>query len=180
MAPQGLGAAFAMPISGRLTDRFGGGIVATVGIVVMTFATVPFAFVGGDTSYALLAVLLVVRGVGMGGAMMPSMAAAYAVLGRAAVPRATSALNVVQRVGGSIGTAVLAVILQHELGAGPGLAGTGGKPLGALTDAFAHTFWWAVAFSAVAVIPAAVLALTTRRERLRAQAGDRRELAHVA
>ena len=47
--------------------------------------------------------------------MMPAMAAAYSTLERWQVPRATPMLNVMQRVGGSLGTAVLAVVLQHEL-----------------------------------------------------------------
>ena len=36
LAPQGLGAALAMPFSGRLADRVGGGIVAAFGLVVVT------------------------------------------------------------------------------------------------------------------------------------------------
>jgi EmrB/QacA subfamily drug resistance transporter len=151
MAPQGVGAALAMPIAGRLTDRVGGGRVASVALVLMTVATLPFAFLGAHTSYALLGGILVLRGIGLGGTMMPSMAAAYATLERADVPRATSALNVIQRVGGSLGTAILAVILQHELRAG------GQRP-----SAFAHTFTWAVVMSAVALLPALVLARASR------------------
>ena len=55
MAPQGLGAALAMPLAGRLTDRVGGGRVALVGLLVLTLGTIPFAFLDGSTSYTLLA-----------------------------------------------------------------------------------------------------------------------------
>ena len=115
MAPQGLGAALAMPLAGRLTDRVGGGRVALVGLLVLTLGSIPFAFLDGSTSYTLLAFLLVVRGLGIGASMMPAMAAAYATLEREQVPRATSALNALQRIGGAIGTAVLAVVLQGEI-----------------------------------------------------------------
>jgi EmrB/QacA subfamily drug resistance transporter len=182
MAPQGLGAAIAMPVAGRLTDRVGGGRVALVGLVLMTLSSVPFAFVSGGTPYALLGGLLVVRGVGMGATMMPAFAAAFASLSRAEVPRATSALNVIQRVGGSIGTALLAVVLQHELasrlgGGGPSGGGTLGKLPEALrvrvadplAHAFATTFWWSVGLCVLALIPASVLAISQRRAR-RAQA----------
>ena len=64
MAPQGLGAALAMPLAGRFTDRVGGGRVALVGLTVLTLGTIPFAFLNGSTSYTLLAALLVVRGLG--------------------------------------------------------------------------------------------------------------------
>ena len=74
MAPQGLGAAFVMPIAGKLADKVGGGRVAVVGLVIATLGTLPFAFVSGDTPYALLAAVLVVRGIGIGSTMMPAMA----------------------------------------------------------------------------------------------------------
>jgi MFS family permease len=184
MAPQGVGAALAMPFAGKLTDRVGGGRVALVGLVLVTVATIPFASIGADTAYGLLAPMLVVRGIGIGAAMMPAMAAAYATLSHADVPRATSALNVLQRVGGSVGTALLAVVLQHQIatqlagaGAGAGAAGGGGGVLqrgpedvrariaAPLATAFGNTFWWAVAMSTVALVPAGVLALSQRRAR---------------
>jgi MFS family permease len=177
MAPQGLGAALVMPLAGRLTDRVGGGRVAIVGLIVCVVATLPFAWVGAHTSYAWLAAVLVVRGMGFGAAMMPSMAAAYATLERAAVPRATSALNVLQRVGGSVGTAFLAVILQGRIKANLPGPGGGQNTIRQLPDAlrqrvaeplahaFAQTFWWAVALMAMALIPAGVLAVLSRPRR---------------
>ena len=36
MAPQGVGAAMAMPVAGRLTDKLGGGRVAVVGLLILT------------------------------------------------------------------------------------------------------------------------------------------------
>jgi hypothetical protein len=143
---------------------------------------VPFASIGAATSYGLLAPMLVVRGIGIGAAMMPAMAAAYATLTHAEVPRATSALNVLQRVGGSIGTALLAVVLQHQIreqlaAAGATAPAGGGGVLQRVPDdvrariadplatAFGNTFWWAVGMSAVALVPAAVLALSQRRAR---------------
>jgi EmrB/QacA subfamily drug resistance transporter len=177
MAPQGVGAAMAMPVAGRLTDRVGGGRVASVGIVVMLLGTIPFAFVGASTPYALLAAVLVVRGIGMGATMMPAMAAAFATLERPQVPRATSALNAIQRVGGSIGTALLAVVLQHQITAQLGGGGGGQSTLGGISEAerqrlagplaaaFAHTFWWAVAMGALAIVPTAILAVSQRRAR---------------
>jgi EmrB/QacA subfamily drug resistance transporter len=173
MAPQGVGAAGAMALAGRWTDRVGGGRVAVVGLIVLSAATLPFAFLSASSPYGLLAGLLVVRGLGLGATMMPAMAAAYALLRPSDVPRATSALNVVQRVGGSLGTAVLAVILQHEIVTGlPGRQGGGqlGRlpesvrrhVAGPLADAFAHTFVWAVVISLAALVPALWLARTTR------------------
>ena len=47
--------------------------------------------------------------------MMPAMAAAYQTLERAAVPRATSTINIIRTIGGSFGTAVLTVVLQRQI-----------------------------------------------------------------
>ena len=188
MAPQGFGAALAMPLAGRLTDRVGGGRVALVGLLVLTLGSIPFAFLDGSTSYTLLAFLLVVRGLGIGASMMPAMAAAYATLEREQVPRATSALNALQRIGGAIGTAVLAVVLQGEIKdqlaaaqvgqSAPAASGTlerlpeelRQRLADPLAAAFASTFWWAVGISVLALIPATILALSQRRDREDAEA----------
>jgi EmrB/QacA subfamily drug resistance transporter len=178
MAPQGIGAALVMPISGRLTDRIGGGRVALFGIAVMTLATLPLVGVGPTSSYGWLALVLLVRGIGLGCAMMPSMASAYAVVRSDQVPGATSVLNTLQRLGGSIGTALLAVVLSDQARAalGSGAAGSGGllqtlsptvraHVAAPLASAFGNTFWWALGATLIALVPAAVLAVTQRRER---------------
>jgi EmrB/QacA subfamily drug resistance transporter len=174
MAPQGLGAALGMNRAGRLVDRTGGGRVVIAGLVMLMVGTIAFTQVAPDTSFWILGASLVLRGVGLGFTMMPAMAAAYATIEREQVPRATPMLNVVQRVGGSLGTAVLAVVLQRQIvaqvGTGAGGGSLGGVPDGAqarvagpLATAFAHTYWWAMAMTALAIVPAAVLAVTERR-----------------
>ena len=182
LAPQGFGVMLAMPLTGRLTDRVGGGRVALVGLLVLTAATIPFAIVDPNTPYAWLASVLFVRGVGIGATMMPAMAAAYATMDTADVPRGTTILNVVQRVGGSIGTAILAVVLQHEIsakvpGAHGGLlsgpashAAPSPGRASALADAFGATFWWTVAMGLLALVPTLLLVRATRRTRAPADA----------
>jgi EmrB/QacA subfamily drug resistance transporter len=179
MAPQGFGAAMAMPLAGRLTDRIGGGTVAVFGLAIASLGTLPFVFLHADTSYWLLGLLLVVRGIGIGSSMMPSMAAAYATLSRAAVPRATSLLNVINRIGGSLGTALLAVVLQGQIkqalpasaggGAGGGVArlpeDVRTRVAEPLANAFSHTFAYAVGMTVVALVPATILAIAGRKAR---------------
>ena len=45
-APQGLGAALAMPFAGKLTDRIGGGLPALFGVTLCALATIPFGLIG--------------------------------------------------------------------------------------------------------------------------------------
>jgi EmrB/QacA subfamily drug resistance transporter len=148
-APQGLGAAMAMPIAGKLTDRYGGGPLALFGVTLCTVATIPFALIGAHTSIVWLSVWMFIRGIGIGFGFMPAMAAAFASLKRSELASATPQLNVLQRVGGSIGTAVLAVVLQRAL--------IGAHGLSAKADAYGTAFWASAALSALAIIPCLIL-----------------------
>jgi EmrB/QacA subfamily drug resistance transporter len=176
LAPQGIGAAVMLPISGRLTDRIGGGPVVVAGVTILALATVPFAFVSDHTPYARLGAMLFVRGLGLGASIQPTTAAAYALLDSSQVPGATAALNTLRQIGASIGTALLAVVLQHESKAAlsPVRGGTGGllAPLpasereqvsGPVATAFGHTFMWAVALALLAILPAVALLRAERR-----------------
>ena len=187
MAPQGIGAALVMPLSGRLTDRIGGGRVAMFGIALMSLATIPLVSVAASTSYLWLALVLLVRGIGLGCSMMPTMASAYTVVRSDQVPGATSVLNALQRLGGSIGTALVAVVLADQTRAALGARATSSGGIiqtlspavrahvaGPLASAFGNTFWWALGATLVALIPAGILALTQRREHRGALQGDLR------
>ena len=116
LAPQGLGAAVAMPIAGRCVDRIGPGRIVVVGPVRRARSArsrsrrSPPPPASRSSSVSLF-----FRGVGLGMTMMPAMSAAYQVLDRAAVPRATTTLNILNRVGGALGTAILAVLLQGNI-----------------------------------------------------------------
>jgi hypothetical protein len=154
----------AMSFSGRIADRRGPGAVVPVGMALSLIGTIPFTMVGGHTNEIWLAAVLFVRGLGFGAAMMPAMAAAYQTLAPSAVPRATTTLNILQRVGGSVATALVAVELQHNIasrlpGVGGGkstLAVTGAKLSGPVADkvasAFGATFWWVIGLSAAGFV----------------------------
>jgi uncharacterized membrane protein len=82
-------------------------------------------------------------------------------LDRAAVPRATSTINIIRTIGGSLGSAVFTVVLQRQIvGQVTGAMGELGALSGGarvaepLATAFAHTFCWAVGLTALALIPA--------------------------
>jgi EmrB/QacA subfamily drug resistance transporter len=157
LIPQGVGAAIAMPLAGSLSDRLGGGRVALAGLAVTLVTTIPFVALGATTSYALIGAAMIGRGFGIGLTMMPAMTAAYGRLEPADIAHATPQLNVLQRVGGSIGTALLTVVLQHGL--------TGAHTPDAAATAFGHTYLWVLLLTAVAAIPAYVLARAERGER---------------
>jgi hypothetical protein len=110
-----------------------------------------------------------VIGLGLGSTIVPSMAVAYQTVPREAVAQATSAINVIQRVAGSIGTALLAVVLQRSIATNlPGLDGGIGalaalpnegraQAATALAAAFGTAFWVAFVLVAAAFVPALLL-----------------------
>jgi MFS family permease len=156
-APQGLGAALAMPIAGKLTDRYGGGPLALFGVTLCAVATIPFGLIGAHTSIVWLSFAMLIRGVGIGFGFMPTMAAAFASLERSELASATPQLNVLQRVGGSIGTAVLAVVLQRAL--------VGVHSVSGAAHAYGTAFWASAILAALAIVPAIVLLRTERAAR---------------
>jgi EmrB/QacA subfamily drug resistance transporter len=169
LVPQGVGAALAMPLAGKLTDEIGARIVVPVGMALAMLGIAAYTQVGADTSYAFLAAALLVIGLGLGSTIMPSMAVAFQAVSRETAPRASSALNAIQRIAGAIGTALFAIILQRRIEAN--VAGLNGGIEGishlaserraqvtpALADAFGTTFWVALALIGIALLPALLL-----------------------
>ncbi|MFF5262860.1 MDR family MFS transporter [Actinomadura viridis] len=188
LVSQGLGAAAAMPVGGVVTDRFGAGRVVPLGIVLLVLGTLPFAQVGADTSQLALCGALFVRGLGLGCTMMPTMSSALTTLRTPALPRATSSLNIILQLGGSFGAALLAAVLSRQIAQrlpqAPGTAGGGrAGPVPEqirerfapqLADAFGHTFWVALALTALMIVPALLLPRTGAHARLAKEPDEER------
>ncbi len=167
MAPQGIGAAVIMRWAGSVTDRVGPRRIVPFGILLMAAATVPLAFVTSSTSEVVLAATLFARGLGLGMTMMPVTAAAYLDLSHAEIPKASTVMNIMRLVGGSVATALFAVVLERQIVAnltavgkaagGSAVLGSVSKLPAAVADpvaaAFARTFWWSVGAILIVFIP---------------------------
>jgi EmrB/QacA subfamily drug resistance transporter len=149
VGPQGLGMLLVAPWIARMTDRFGGGRVAFVGVSLLTLSSLPLCFIGPDTSIPFLCLVLLLRGVGIGLSFIPTTTVAFAALRTDQLSDATPQMNVLQRVGGAIGTAVLAVVLQR--------ASAGASGAAELSSAFGTAYWWALGICAASLIPVLVL-----------------------
>jgi EmrB/QacA subfamily drug resistance transporter len=137
MAPQGIGSLLPRTWAGKLTDSLGPRPIVLAGMLIAAVATVPFALAGPHTSYLLLCLVLVARGAGLSSANIAVMAGAFTGVAKASVPDASSATRIVQQVGGSFGTAVLAMILVGHT--------------------YQVAFWWSIGFTGLAVLPALLL-----------------------
>ncbi|HXW29256.1 MAG TPA: DHA2 family efflux MFS transporter permease subunit [Xanthobacteraceae bacterium] len=172
VAVQGVGAMITMPISGRLTDKAGAGKIVLVGLTLSALGVLGLSQTRSGTPMWQIEIELFITGLGSGASMMPAMSAALGALRRDEVARATTGLNVVLRVGGSIGTALLAVVLTHEISRLLGstglqavnlsvvrnmLADGQARTLAALSQAFGHTFLFSLATLGLAFIAALFL-----------------------
>jgi EmrB/QacA subfamily drug resistance transporter len=149
LAPQGAGMAIGALGAGRLVDKTGVSVrlVALTGMVLLTAATVPYVLATARTSEALLSVVLAARGAGLGLALIPITTAAYIGLPHSAIPSATTGVRIFQQVGGALGTAILAVILQQAITRNPH----------AIAGAFGTTFAWALGLTALSFVPVLLL-----------------------
>ena len=145
LAPQGVGMGIALVVASRLTDRVSARPIIAVGLALTASALLTYTQIGAHTSVVLLSAAAFTSGLGIGAALVPAMAGIYKHLPGAAVPRATSAIRIFQQLGGSFGIAILAVVLQQQA--------TGAATATGLAAAFARTFWWALAFTAIALVP---------------------------
>ncbi|HTF07337.1 MAG TPA: DHA2 family efflux MFS transporter permease subunit [Asanoa sp.] len=174
LAPQGLGAMLTMPIAGRLTDKIGPGRLVLAGIALIAVGMAVFTQVAADTSYVVLLAGLFVLGMGMGMTMMPIMSAALASLTNHQIARGSTMMNIVQQTAGSIGTAVMSVILTNQILADPaasaytavtqGVVPAAQVPLdvlaqgqSSLADAFGGTYVVALVLIVLCIVPALFL-----------------------
>jgi EmrB/QacA subfamily drug resistance transporter len=174
LAPQGIGAMLTMPIAGRLTDKMGPGRFVLGGIVLISLGLLNLTQVTEDMSYVRILGGLFVMGMGMGMTMMPIMSAALATLTDQAIARGSTLMNIVQQAGGSVGTAVMSVVLTNEVKDRPAASAlyavaqgkTTPEKVGpellqqgpsALADAFGSTYVVAVVLVVLCLIPALFL-----------------------
>lgn len=116
MIPQGLGAMLTMRLTGPIVDRRGPGKVVLVGIALILVGLGTFAFgVGRQAAYLpMLLVGLAIMGLGMGCTMMPLSVASVQALAPHQIARGTTLISVSHQVGGSMGTALMAMILTNQ------------------------------------------------------------------
>jgi EmrB/QacA subfamily drug resistance transporter len=160
VAPVSVGVCLVVSRAGRAADRYGGGRVAVIGLLVGAISLLPFLTFDEHTSYVVTTLVNIMRGLGFGALGTPLFAVAFAALGSKHTSDVSAQMNIVMRVGGSLGTAIATVILQQSLSHHPA------TPAGA-SIAFQHTYLWLTVFSVVAIVPALHLWATERRTGLR-------------
>jgi len=116
LLPQGLGAMLTMRLAGPFVDRRGPGKIVLVGIALIIVGLGTFAFgVARQLEYApILAGRAGDHGLGLGCTMVPLSVASVQALAPHQIARGTTLMSVSHQVGGSMGTALMSVVLTNQ------------------------------------------------------------------
>jgi MFS family permease len=113
MLPAIFGSIVTMPLAGLLYDRIGPKVPVVIGLIVVGAATYWMRLVDVTTPDNLLRLMLFVRSMGMGLAMMPVMTYALASVEQKMTAQASSIMNVSRTVFASLGIAIFATMLSN-------------------------------------------------------------------
>jgi EmrB/QacA subfamily drug resistance transporter len=111
--PAVLGSIVTMPLAGRLYDRIGPKVPVVAGLILVASTTYWMRTIDVTTPDNLLRLILFVRSMGIGLAMMPVMTYALASVDQKMIAQASSIMNVSRTVFASLGIAVFATLLSN-------------------------------------------------------------------
>ncbi|MBS4174089.1 DHA2 family efflux MFS transporter permease subunit [Bacillus sp. FJAT-49736] len=114
MLPGALLMGFMSPITGKLFDKFGGRVLAIIGLSITIITTYFFSTLTLSTTYTELILLYTARMFGMSMVMMPVMTNGLNQLPQRLNPHGTAMNNTLQQVSGAIGSALLITIMTNR------------------------------------------------------------------
>ncbi len=152
--PAAIASGLIMPFSGWFFDRHGARGIVIAGVTIVTVTTFMMRSFNDLTAFTYMTELLMVRGVGLGLAMMPVMNVGMNAVPPHLVGRASAALNQVRQVSASFGIAILTTIMSNRqvlhagnLAESVNLSGNAGLPLRANMQALLLHMGLSAAFS---------------------------------
>jgi EmrB/QacA subfamily drug resistance transporter len=148
LLPMGVGMLAARPTIGKMIDKIGAKQVVLVSLAISLAGSLPLIWITSATPYWLLALILFVRGIGIGGITMPLMSDAYMGMAPAQVASASVATRMIQNLGGAFGSGVLATVVAMSVRTHVG------ADVGALTTAYQLGFLVACIVLVLLAIPA--------------------------
>lgn len=115
--------AMTAPLTGRWIDRRGPGPAALAGGALATAAVVPLTILPLNAPVPVVQALLVLFGAAVSLAAMPAGIVAYTSVSPEQLPDAITQINILQRIGGSLGGAVCAALIaSSRTGAAGGIS----------------------------------------------------------
>jgi DHA2 family multidrug resistance protein len=113
MVPRSIAMAFAMPIGGKLYNRFGPRLLIGAGLFVNAVSFYQFSCLSLDVGYWDIFIPQFIQGIGFGLIFVSLSTAALSTIEKSLMTAATGLYNVVRQVFGSIGIALAATLLTQ-------------------------------------------------------------------
>ncbi|CAK1224729.1 MDR family MFS transporter [Fructobacillus cardui] len=149
LLPQGIGMLLIRPVLLKLLDRIGVRYVVWLALSLALIGMIPFGWINASTNMVIVSTALFVRGLGVGGMIMPLMTTILLGMEKELIPQANIGARIFQNVGGAFGSALVATVVAAYVSTH--------RVLGANIVAYQHAFWWSVAITIVMFIPAIFL-----------------------
>ncbi|QRZ91549.1 multidrug efflux MFS transporter [Bacillus subtilis] len=111
LIPQGVGMLITRPMIGKMIDRVGAKYVVMASLVLSLIGSIPLIFITDKTSMIWISIILFIRGTSFGGIMLPLTSDAYTGLGSKQLPEAGVGIHIIENLGSSFGTAVIATVV---------------------------------------------------------------------
>jgi len=121
VAPVGLGAAVAMPVAGRLSDRLGARGPALGGAAVAVLGGLAFTRFDAGTAWVWPVLAGCAVGLGLGFVGAPTMGSLYRLLPPPLIPQGSAVLYMLNQLGAALGIAVVTLAMQTAADALTGL-----------------------------------------------------------
>lgn len=102
------------PVTGKLFDKFGGRILAIIGLTITVATTYFFSQLSFDTTYTTLIIMYTFRMFGMSMVMMPVMTNGMNSLPARLNPHGTAMNSTLSQVSGAIGSALLVTVMTSR------------------------------------------------------------------
>lgn len=111
LMPQGIGMLVTRPLIGKWIDRMGARVIVLISVVLTIIATIPFTLIGPHVSIVWLSLFLFIRGLCVGGIMLPLTTDVYVTLDDSQLPSAGVGVNMIENIGSSFGSTIMASVV---------------------------------------------------------------------
>lgn len=115
MFPAALVQGLMMPIGGKLFDKFGLRMVALAGCSMLAISSYSLAFINMDWNKSMIVLVLAIRGMGIGLAMMPITTAGMNAVPTIQAGGASALNNMIKQISGALGVTIMTMIMQRRL-----------------------------------------------------------------
>ena len=116
LLPSAMASALVMPISGKVYDKIGAKIPATIGIIIIIVSSYKLVCINMDTTKLYIEVVMTIRNIGIGLSMMPvTTAGMNAVVDPKLAGKASALNNTIKQIAGSLGITITTTVIQGRV-----------------------------------------------------------------